>query len=286
MTQLAIKGHARLGEEIIKILSMLGGNNAFGHYGDNPSYMYYVDKSYKNHIICSRTNENNTIIFTLEEFIEKFPYKVGDKVQHKGATSCGTVYVIEHMKWTNNHIEYDIRPLYDYNHTGLVTLCADDLQPFEEEIMEEKIESFEILENHCANEVKIEFDPSKFEIVKRDDGYYVVNKKTLYPKTYKECCEVLSLGEDGRLYTAGYKASLIQEFQKLLICRDAYWKIAGDWKFDFDKECYYICNEYGSIQKFEGTIDCGAILTFPTKEMRDAFFENFKKIIEECKELL
>lgn len=28
------------------------------------------------------------------------------------------------------------------------------------------------------------------------------------------------------------------------------------------------------------------ILAFPTEEMRDAFFENFKDLIERCKELL
>ena len=27
-------------------------------------------------------------------------------------------------------------------------------------------------------------------------------------------------------------------------------------------------------------------LAFPTEEMRDAFYENFKELIEECKELL
>ena len=28
------------------------------------------------------------------------------------------------------------------------------------------------------------------------------------------------------------------------------------------------------------------ILTFPTKDMQDAFYENFKDLIEQCKELL
>ena len=31
-------------------------------------------------------------------------------------------------------------------------------------------------------------------------------------------------------------------------------------------------------------VDCG--LSFPTEEMRDAFYENFKDLIEQCKELL
>ena len=36
------------------------------------------------------------------------------------------------------------------------------------------------------------------------------------------------------------------------------------------------------------SVECkvGRILAFPTKEMRDAFYENFKELIESVKELL
>ena len=39
------------------------------------------------------------------------------------------------------------------------------------------------------------------------------------------------------------------------------------------------------INKIDGT-GRYALLAFPTKEMRDAFYENFKEEIEQCKELL
>ena len=119
-------------------------------------------------------------------------------------------------------------------------------------------------------------------------------KKKEYPKTYEECCEVLSLGEDGRLYTKGYKASLIQDFQKLLICRDAYWKIAGDemglgkpWEPDWNDDTakYSIYTIKGVLTKAISCYD-GAIFAFPTEEMRDAFKENFDPDIEICKEFL
>lgn len=119
-------------------------------------------------------------------------------------------------------------------------------------------------------------------------------KKKEYPKTYAECCELLSLSEDGRLYTKGYKASLIQNFQQLLICRDAYWKIAGDemglgkpWEYDCKSDYFAFAIIYrnGWIQKV-GIQHKKAILAFPTAEMRDAFYENFKELIEICKELL
>lgn len=119
-------------------------------------------------------------------------------------------------------------------------------------------------------------------------------KEIKYPTNYKECCDVLSLYEDGRLYTKGYKANLIQNFQKLLICRDAYWKIAGEemgldmpWKpnwNDFKNKygiSYYRCTLTLSIYFISNKI-----LAFPTEEMRDDFFKNFKDLIEQCKELL
>ena len=40
------------------------------------------------------------------------------------------------------------------------------------------------------------------------------------------------------------------------------------------------------VKDFCGVGDVNVILTFPTEEMRDAFYENFKDLIEGCKELL
>jgi hypothetical protein len=124
---------------------------------------------------------------------------------------------------------------------------------------------------------------------------YMKNKPQ-YPKTYEECCDIF------QTYCSmpsrpGYKEYQIALFQELLICRDAYWKIAGKemglsdpWKPSANDEgkthsLYY--NRYtDSIDKCEGLFESNAILDFPTEEMRDAFFENFKDLIEKCKELL
>ena len=115
-------------------------------------------------------------------------------------------------------------------------------------------------------------------------------KKKEYPKTYKECCEVIedfiTIGDYW-----GYKHDLFVNFQKLILCRDAYWKIAGDemglgkpWEQCDSKVCYGIITVAGEIQ--HDTIAKWRILTVPTAEMRDAFYENFKEEIEICKELL
>ena len=71
--------------------------------------------------------------------------------------------------------------------------------------------------------------------------------------------------------------------------RDAYWKIAGKWKLEypFNTARYVITNSRGFVGKVL-VYDAAKnyVLEFPTEEMRDAFYENFKKLIEDCKELL
>lgn len=137
--------------------------------------------------------------------------------------------------------------------------------------------------------------PHNQEIVNIDGRYILRDKKPRYPKTYQECCEVLNLGEDGNLYTKGHQASLIQDFHKLFICRAAYWKIAGEqmgldkpWEPDWNndeivKYCIIVDRNIISKPNFRNT---QFTFAFPTAEMRDVFYENFKDLIEYCKELL
>ena len=113
-------------------------------------------------------------------------------------------------------------------------------------------------------------------------------KKKEYPKTYEECCvalEYIPHTDD----IIGYKWNILQSLQKLLICRDAYWKIAGDWKpeYPFNTARYVITYSRGFVGKVL-VYDAAKnyILEFPTEEMRDAFYENFKELIKECKKLL
>ena len=119
-------------------------------------------------------------------------------------------------------------------------------------------------------------------------------KKKEYPKTYEECCEVLGIGIHGH-YALGYKSGTLSTFQNLIICRDAYWKIAGEkmglgkpWKPDWEdenQEKYIIGSWLGTIQCLEENF-LSHPLAFPTEEMRDAFKKNFDPDIEICKELL
>ena len=66
-----------------------------------------------------------------------------------------------------------------------------------------------------------------------------------------------------------------------------YWKIADDWKpeFRFGKKKHCVMTKDNKV--ISATVEeTNRILVFPTEEMRDAFYENFKDLIEQCKELL
>lgn len=137
---------------------------------------------------------------------------------------------------------------------------------------------------------KVELALSNRELIQEDGKWFVVKKKKEYPKTYEECS--LINGCENRI-----SLKIIGEFTKLINARNAYWKLYGEemglgkpWEPDYtnpDIDLYVIINIYNRAEKAKygyGFEQC--ILTFPTAEMRDVFYENFKAEIEICKELL
>lgn len=115
-----------------------------------------------------------------------------------------------------------------------------------------------------------------------------------YPTTFDECKELLQLQDSIVSARRGYEWRLISYLQQLLMCRDAYWKIAGDamglgkpWEPDWDDEIqkYCIRTDRNKIVNCSSSFN-NRILAFPTEEMRDVFNDNFKYLIESCKTLL
>jgi hypothetical protein len=85
----------------------------------------------------------------------------------------------------------------------------------------------------------------------------------------------------------------LDNLRRLIICRNAYWKIAGEqmglgkpWEPDTCQIVYSIGRDSNKIGLCNNMFGGYFILEFPTEEMRDAFYENFKDLIEQCKELL
>ena len=77
MANLAIRGHIKHGWRTIKILEMLGGVNKFNLDGKTDAW--YVLEESGTIRWCELIFEERG--FTLEEFFEKYPYKIGDRVR-------------------------------------------------------------------------------------------------------------------------------------------------------------------------------------------------------------
>ena len=317
---LAIKGHLTRGKEVIQLLEMLGGENSCNLKGVETDSFYYICKD-NDIYLCLSTNTENFIVFTLEEFEEKFPYKVGDKVTNEYRLPM----IIFNMYWDSdfNVIKYNVRFLDD-DKTVRTGLTTEDLQPYKEEnycqvigndtssngvdtsvssINEETPEEpepkapilsnrYDYAEGKCGYVIP---DGYEFDYIKEGFQTEIIlkPKKPQYPKTYDECCEVLGILEDrgfGFINLSECENTLMSHFIQLKRCRDAYWKIAGDemglgkpWEPDWDNSS--TPREFTKINKGR-LIHLSRVLVFPTTEMRDAFYENFKDLINECKELL
>ena len=297
MKNLAIKGHATRGKEVIEILEMLGGMMKGKLGGTETFCAYYVDSDgsidYKHY-----SRFDDTIQFTLEEFLEKFPYKIGDKVQRNGTTSCGSVFVIEQMKWEDNQIKYVICDLYWKNCKSTVT--SKDLQPYKEETMDKAKAPNLIGEDYCGKRFGYKIPNGyEFDCIKNNE-IILKPKQPQYPKTYEECCEILNyipnLYDADEILVYGYMCDELRILQKLLVCRKAYWQIAGE-ELGLDKSWepkWEIDNVKYSILVVENEIRIGnneeiqRLLVFPTEEMRDAFLdsEEIAQLISGCKEFL
>ena len=158
-----------------------------------------------------------------------------------------------------------------------------------------------------SNVNEIEVVLGDYEFVLKDGKTYFVKKKPQYPKTYEECCKIVNASifvslvydiTDGEGYSHDVdNLKIYDNIRRLKICRDAYWKIAGEemgldkpWEPDWEESDggyrYCIINRSNKIVLSREYLGENYILSFPTAEMRDMFYENFKDLIEQCKELL
>lgn len=128
MAQLAIQGHATRGSEVIALLEMLGGKNVYNISGDGSAGFYVIEEHYEIKMGVYILGNEHYITFTLEEFEEKFPYKVGDKVIKE--PYVGTREICE-MRWEDNCVKYRI---------GVgERFIAQQLQPYKEQPTREEV---------------------------------------------------------------------------------------------------------------------------------------------------
>ena len=252
-------------------------------------------------------------------------YKVGDRVRIKsfewynenkdknGNVHCGDKVFDDYMSVFCGSV-VTIGGVYPYNGYNI----REDMycRAWTDEMIECKVEGIEDrmkeLRKMCAISLtdsnysdKVEVLLNDYEYIEENGKAYFVKKKTEYPKSYEECCYVLGFENTELVFEDDYRdinppkeqwkrLGLMNQLNKLFICCDAYWKLYGDemglgkpWEPDWNtSELKYIIYYENDKLWFNDEISRNTILAFPTEEMRDAFYENFKEIIESCKELL
>ena len=302
MTKLAIKGHPTRGKEVIEILEMLGAKNKHQIAAIRETYVYFVYGGMISFLKNNQLLPEQFIVFTLEEFLEKYPYKVGDKIYNIIHNEPQT---ITKLAWDTQENEVSYQT--DNNEYFYVNY----LQPYKEEIIEKRkyaelrmpLDDDDKLATEATIMDKKILPPDGYlvgKITRTDNGMLVeyVEKKPKYPTTYEECHELMVKWKE---YDCNPNSELIfcdvpiHDFCKLIVARNTYWEIAGEemglgkpWKPDWldtntNKYCiYYVGNEI----KKQPMLEVHHFLAFPTKEMRDTFYKNFKELIEECKDLL
>ena len=310
--KLAIRGHEKRGDEVINILKMLGGTNYNAAFGNNDETYYFIDGEGIIDYDCTLNKDDNYLVFSIEEFLAKYPFKVGDKVVD---IDDGDIGIITTMKWNEDVCDMGYRvtfgsgqwdwftndtiKFYQPENSKDIATTVNETQPKRDIYASEFMITHMLLPEtpyNVNNELEYKIiDGYEFDRIENDKIILKVVKHK-YPTTYEECCKVLGY-DDRETYCichTGTNERLFENLYHLKVCRDAYWKIAGEelglgkpWEPDWNTSVskYVIACTSNGIEKQWETTYCKC-LAFPTAEMRDVFYENFKDLIEECKELL
>ena len=197
-------------------------------------------------------------------------FKVGDKVKDK-----------------NDRVWFIVRVSETFFDISSVPNAQGYFVPIEDQ------DDYELISQCFSNDIEMNGIslPNGYQFTDEDGN--VINtqkiilkkKKKEYPKTYEECINELDTHE---VVVACAWEKAMKALRTLLICRDAYWKIAGEemgldkpWEPNWNDEKQ---TKYGFHNEVKNTIINSATFVFPTAEMRDTFKDNFAPDIELCKE--
>lgn len=297
----------RVLEEIHFRESLPAYTSSFG----NPNYIYFIDTSKDRTISFSKTILTDIPTFTLKEFEQFYPYKSGDIVKVKDGELQGFQGKIVSAKfdpWTSigkDKVIYTVQFLTGDLEGKKREFMTDELEPVNNNIANRTQEDVnEYFKNHKIQSVN---DLSTIEQWLKSDKLHLpedvtinssgVNssdflrwydvKKISYPKTYRECCSVLGISVLDN-YNNGYKSCEFFNLQKLIVCRDAYWKV-----FSESNNQNHDVKDIHDIYNFDGKIYIGRkssgvnyVLRLPSKDACQEFHDNFKSTIDLCKELI
>ena len=134
--------------------------------------------------------------------------------------------------------------------------------------------------------------PEGYEFDRVENGEVILKKKeVVLPKSYYDCMKICDWDSFSRwsvnVPTPKEMIKPIHSLCQILICRNAWWKLL-EWKPDWNNGSeikFYIATRSGRLDRCYGYSQ-NHILSFPTIDVRDKFYEAFKDLIEEAKELL
>lgn len=108
---------------------------------------------------------------------------------------------------------------------------------------------------------------------------------SIFPTDFDSCAKLL--GVSCHISADGYMGAEFQEFQRLIICRNAYWAIADNWKPNYkNKEKKHCIVMRGNKLGVATTIEISRNFAFPTPEMAQKFHDSFKPKLDFCKDML
>ena len=118
------------------------------------------------------------------------------------------------------------------------------------------------------------------------DLFAKTNNVEFLPKSVDACAKVLGVSPE--VNSNGYMGVIFEKLQELYICRDAYWKLANNWKPDYadiktKKHC--IVTRRGKLS-VATTTETHRAFAFPTPEMAEIFVRNFGAKLNLCKDML
>ena len=216
---------------------------------------------------------------------ETYPYKIGDRVILMGGNRCATITDLKYN--SQGKLSYYIK--IDNDKDISIDYPTELLLPYDNMVeckVEEETSIDLTVKGEDVNE-RIEIAiPEGYEYA-IESGKIIFNKKKKeYPKTFEECVSVLMCKGGNRM-----PLELMNTFRKLIDARNAYWTIYGKENglgkpWEPTMETVYCISRNENVMKCSYRGGKSNVLEFPTEEMRDTFYENFKTEIESCKEFL
>lgn len=292
MARLAIKGDNKIpGEEVINILLHLGGSNVQNLSGKIEDNYYYIadDGTIVSNVYSKFdfVKDDSTIIFTLEEFLKRFPYKTQDCVKCSYDKNSRK-FVIYRMYWDEQveEVFYSLvsddfpkKSITDVSAATLTFFDSGESESVEENVNWYKTDYIEFSDNEdWADKVELKLD-NNFELLIEDNKVFVVRKMFKYPKTIIEADL-----EDYPVDTISLK--FVQKFRQLIKLRNIYWHLSNDWKPSENETVFSITRQSNQVVIKDGEYGNTHLLEFPTLEVRDFFYKNFKDLIYECKDFI